>query len=141
MTGQFLSVDPELAATNQPYVYTENNPVNHSDPTGEASHYTNAYTWENALGVGVKLIFGYAPLGEFIPYVGGILSGLAVWAGEKFVACSEGGAETQEVKRIYSIRYCQGVEYTIAVWGWDTHIPYYFFVQALNVNHQWLRNY
>jgi RHS repeat-associated protein len=34
-TGQFLSVDPELATTNQPYVYTGDDPVNETDPTGK----------------------------------------------------------------------------------------------------------
>ena len=34
MTGQFLSIDPEVSTTNQPYVYTGDNPVNASDPTG-----------------------------------------------------------------------------------------------------------
>ena len=36
VTGQFLSIDPELATTNQPYVYTGDDPVNVNDPTGEA---------------------------------------------------------------------------------------------------------
>jgi len=33
-TGQFLSVDPDVAATGQPYVYTNDNPVNENDPSG-----------------------------------------------------------------------------------------------------------
>ena len=36
-TGQFLSVDPLVAATNQPYQYAEDDPANESDPTGLAS--------------------------------------------------------------------------------------------------------
>jgi len=33
-TGQFLSVDPLVASTGQPYQYAGNNPVNASDPSG-----------------------------------------------------------------------------------------------------------
>jgi RHS repeat-associated protein len=34
-TAQFMSVDPAVAATGQPYIYTDGNPVNRTDPTGE----------------------------------------------------------------------------------------------------------
>ncbi|MBK6857545.1 MAG: hypothetical protein IPG97_13610 [Microthrixaceae bacterium] len=33
-TGQFTTVDPLLAITEEPYGYTEGNPANRSDPTG-----------------------------------------------------------------------------------------------------------
>jgi len=33
-TGQFISVDPDLAATAQPYAYTGGDPVNATDPEG-----------------------------------------------------------------------------------------------------------
>jgi RHS repeat-associated protein len=33
-TGQFLSIDPQLAQTQQPYQYAQDNPVNSTDPTG-----------------------------------------------------------------------------------------------------------
>ncbi len=36
-TGQFLSVDPAVAKTLQPYVYAEDDPVNAADPSGEIS--------------------------------------------------------------------------------------------------------
>ena len=36
-TGQFLSVDPLVAATNQPFVYSGDDPLNESDPTGLVS--------------------------------------------------------------------------------------------------------
>lgn len=35
-TGQFLSVDPDLAETDQPYAYAGDDPVNESDPTGDS---------------------------------------------------------------------------------------------------------
>jgi RHS repeat-associated protein len=34
-SGQFISVDPELGQTNQPYGYASGNPVSASDPTGQ----------------------------------------------------------------------------------------------------------
>jgi RHS repeat-associated protein len=33
-TGQFLSVDPDVAQTNQPYVFTNDDPLNGTDPLG-----------------------------------------------------------------------------------------------------------
>ncbi len=33
-TNQFLSVDPAVAQTNQPYVFTNDNPLNATDPLG-----------------------------------------------------------------------------------------------------------
>jgi len=35
-TGQFISVDPDLAQTNTPYAYANGNPVTNTDPTGLA---------------------------------------------------------------------------------------------------------
>jgi RHS repeat-associated protein len=37
VTAQFLSVDPLLAETGEPYVYAGDNPVNRSDPSGECT--------------------------------------------------------------------------------------------------------
>ena len=36
-TGQFLSVDPQVASTRQPYAYAAGNPVSETDPTGMTS--------------------------------------------------------------------------------------------------------
>lgn len=36
-TAQFLTIDPKLAATRQPYAYVEDNPLNGIDPTGLCS--------------------------------------------------------------------------------------------------------
>jgi RHS repeat-associated protein len=33
-TGQFLTIDPALITTHQPYTYTDDNPLNATDPTG-----------------------------------------------------------------------------------------------------------
>ena len=32
-TGEFMSVDPDLAETDQPYAYAGDDPVNEGDPT------------------------------------------------------------------------------------------------------------
>jgi hypothetical protein len=37
-TGQFLSVDPLVRQTQQPYLYAADNPVKFSDPTGLTWH-------------------------------------------------------------------------------------------------------
>jgi RHS repeat-associated protein len=34
-TGQFLSIDPVLQITGEPYAYTKDNPEDHADPTGQ----------------------------------------------------------------------------------------------------------
>jgi len=141
VTGQFVSSDPLIGQTLQPYEYSTDDPVNGDDPTGTFTHYTKAYTWEEAFFVGWALIFGISPLADFIPYVGGIFSGVTAWVGDKFINCSLAGNSTQDSKRIASIRYCQGVEYTISFFGWDTHVPYNFFVRGLNVNHEWLTDF
>jgi RHS repeat-associated protein len=35
-TGQFISVDPDLSQTNEPYAYTDDNPATLTDPTGNS---------------------------------------------------------------------------------------------------------
>jgi uncharacterized protein RhaS with RHS repeats len=40
-TDQFLSVDPDLAATGQPYAFTGDDPLNKTDPLGLLSHGVN----------------------------------------------------------------------------------------------------
>ena len=41
-TGQFLSVDPKVQATEQAYIYVGDNPVNASDPSGQGSQCYNS---------------------------------------------------------------------------------------------------
>jgi RHS repeat-associated protein len=41
-TGQFLSVDPDLAQTQEPYQYAADDPVSNTDPTGQ---FLNGYAW------------------------------------------------------------------------------------------------
>lgn len=44
-TGQFLSLDPDVASTNAPYRYSDENPVAEIDPSGDASYYWIASRW------------------------------------------------------------------------------------------------
>jgi RHS repeat-associated protein len=44
-TGQFTSVDPDLAQTLQPYAYTNGDPVNQSDPAGLAVGQSGIASW------------------------------------------------------------------------------------------------
>jgi RHS repeat-associated protein len=39
-TGQFLSVDPDVAKTQQPYSYANDNPIDNTDPTGRCPFYS-----------------------------------------------------------------------------------------------------
>jgi uncharacterized protein RhaS with RHS repeats len=36
-TDQFLSIDPDVGTTNQPYVFTDDDPLNSTDPLGAAA--------------------------------------------------------------------------------------------------------
>ncbi len=60
-TAQFLSVDPLVGLTRAPYNYTEDNPLNASDPTGLLFG-ISLPSWEEAAegiaGWGDKLTFG-----------------------------------------------------------------------------------
>jgi hypothetical protein len=42
-TGEFLSIDPEVATTDQPYVFTNDDPLNGEDPLGDS--WWNPFTW------------------------------------------------------------------------------------------------
>ncbi len=65
-TAQFLSVDPMLAITRAPYSYTNDNPLNESDPTGlgfwqELDEFSEE-AGEGVVGWGDKLTFGATKL-------------------------------------------------------------------------------
>jgi RHS repeat-associated protein len=46
-TAQFLTIDPALQTTGEPYAYTKDNPLNHADPTGECPK-NGPRSWECA---------------------------------------------------------------------------------------------
>jgi hypothetical protein len=72
--GQFLSVDPDLAETDQPYAYASDDPVNESDPSGQTP--LNPCNW---FGVCHKLH-------EQVDAIGAVLSGKDVELYEQYSA-------------------------------------------------------
>ncbi len=46
-TGEFLSVDPDVSTTHEPYEYADDDPMNNTDPSGD-SWSTTFWTIENA---------------------------------------------------------------------------------------------
>ncbi|HUY86141.1 MAG TPA: RHS repeat-associated core domain-containing protein [Acidimicrobiales bacterium] len=52
-TGQFLSVDPAVQDTQQPYGYSGDNPLNQTDPNGLWGHFFHAFTSGGSYYVGV----------------------------------------------------------------------------------------
>ena len=56
-TGQFLSVDPTVANTKQPYVYASNNPINRRDVNGKSATGCTGSTWfTETTGVCITLL-------------------------------------------------------------------------------------
>jgi RHS repeat-associated protein len=67
-TAQFLSVDPELAATHEPYAYAKSNPLNESDPSG---HYVSCVGPTGiVLPNGASSFSGGSCIGSSFSYVG-----------------------------------------------------------------------
>lgn len=56
VTAQFLTIDPEVAATGQPYVYVADNPLNAIDPFGEMG--LNPMHWSKKDWATVGLVAG-----------------------------------------------------------------------------------
>ncbi len=80
-SGQFLSVDPALSVTDQPYDYANANPINESDPTGLGCGVlavicnTVTQTWNDTGG---KVVSGVSQHWRTIAQVGTVVaSGLA----------------------------------------------------------------
>jgi hypothetical protein len=58
-TDQFLSIDPDVATTDQPYVFTNDDPLNAEDPLG-LYKYTDRETIGNTKTVGsAKKVMSY----------------------------------------------------------------------------------
>jgi RHS repeat-associated protein len=74
-TAQFLTIDPALPTTNEPYTYTNDNPLNSEDPTGDWSwpwEWFSQQSWEmtgavtGAVGAGLLLFPPTAGVGFFL---------------------------------------------------------------------------
>ncbi len=60
-TGQFISVDPAITKTLQPYAYADGNPVSNTDPSGLCVRY---YGW-----VDYKFCFSYATQHQTVLFI------------------------------------------------------------------------
>jgi RHS repeat-associated protein len=56
-TGQFISVDPKVATTVQPYAYAGDDPLNATDPLGEESAGAAFLQWLNLQSQSTKTLF------------------------------------------------------------------------------------
>jgi|GEM_PF-1014687 len=54
-TDQFLTIDPALASTMEPYAYVDNNPLNRIDPLGLSWYNPTTWTKKTWEGIGVGL--------------------------------------------------------------------------------------
>ena len=111
MTGQFLSIDPEVSTTNQPYVYTGDNPVNASDPTGQGTRYFIPITWQAALTYGENIQLGGSYAKALLELFGVPASELAEIStravGVKYSYCGIFANSTQKNPRQSRVYYCQ----------------------------------
>jgi RHS repeat-associated protein len=84
VTAQFLSVDPAVAQTGEPYSYAAGNPVNAADPTG------------------LDMRGGCIDLSGSIPFIQGSATGCYVWNdyGEHSVIVTLGGIAGQNMEAI-----------------------------------------
>ncbi len=72
--GRFLQTDPSPGSTNNPYNYTNENPINEADPTGEWTT-TTSYDYEAATPEQATIpIKGYIEAGAIMPPPADILS-------------------------------------------------------------------
>jgi RHS repeat-associated protein len=82
-TAQFLSVDPEVEVTHQPYTYTEDNPVNGGDPTGlcNANPFSESFwTKGNCISENTGQVGEAAAIGVCVVASGGYCLGAAAAA-------------------------------------------------------------
>ena len=62
-TGEFLTVDPDVAETGQPYYYAGDDPVNATDPSGLCKETSISCRWDNLIWEDDIDSNGGAPLG------------------------------------------------------------------------------
>ena len=92
-TGQFLSVDPLVAETGQPYSYANDDPINETDPTGLWGGFLDLGCVGDAIGSGATWAYGH-PV-ETLGLVAGGVS-LATGVGEVAVGAGLFGEAASE---------------------------------------------
>jgi RHS repeat-associated protein len=91
-TAQFLTVDPALQVTGEPYAYAGDSPLNHSDPTGK--QWWAPWQWDRVEreGIGMGLLYSAGATAvasggsALVPGGQGVAAGLAIGAGVQALA-------------------------------------------------------
>jgi hypothetical protein len=78
-TALFLTIDPALASTGQPYAYVNDNPLNLIDPLGLS--WWNPGTWNPNVRIGVGLVLGIAAAATGVDALVEIVGAAAIWLG------------------------------------------------------------
>lgn len=81
-TWQFISVDPLVEQTSQPYAYAGGNPVSATDPTGRSIERDGWY-----FAVGLSPAQQRAILSGSVAVAGGVVAWLCAWLGPFSVLC------------------------------------------------------
>jgi RHS repeat-associated protein len=69
-TAQFITVDPMLVSTNEPYVYASDDPLNQSDPSGTASIITSSGPSDSGYNIYTGASYNFS--GGAYTYFGGV---------------------------------------------------------------------
>ena len=113
-TGQFISTDPALAQTNEPYAYGNDNPVSNTDPTGlygwRCLDWTCGYEWSNSATNAIDWIFAYVGPWAICARVTGVVGS---------VAC---GAVVYGLMSIFSLGYYYTTRCLYYGVGWGTEV-------------------
>ncbi len=98
-TGEFTSVDPDLAETAQPYVYAGDDPVNEVDPSGQYACTPEPWTWAGCLGDVVDaagdLVEEGAAAAVDVPIAIGTAIGVAVGVAWSALSAKPAGGEAE----------------------------------------------
>ncbi|MGH3522590.1 MAG: RHS repeat-associated core domain-containing protein, partial [Mycobacterium sp.] len=99
-TAQFLTIDPALATTRQPYIYVDDNPLNGIDPTGlcwsgfgwacSAAHFVAKH--KVVIGIGLGVIAAATGVGALADVAGAglLLGGVSLTTGAAATAFDYG---------------------------------------------------
>jgi RHS repeat-associated protein len=101
-TAQFLTIDPALETTGEPYDYTKDNPLNHADPTGNGYW---PWEWSNESLKNVATGATIAGLViTFLPFPGAAVGGAALTIIASAINVVVGAREISEEKTTGGLR-------------------------------------